>query len=87
MKTASESPLPPDWVREVHARGWVRPLLAALDALEPLGPLGAGALWVAQPALSAFLSRETVTRIAEALETPEGIEQLRRALEDEGNRG
>ena len=87
MNAASEPPLPPDWVRELRARGWVRPLLALLDALEPLGPLGAGALWIAQPALGTLISRRVLAYIAEALETPEGIETLRCALQDEERRG
>ena len=87
MSAASEPPLPPNWVRLLRERGWVRPVLVALDALEPLGPLGASALWIAQPALGSLIPRPVLAGLAEALETPEGIEKLRRVLQDEGSCG
>ncbi|MCC6803802.1 MAG: hypothetical protein IT319_13035, partial [Anaerolineae bacterium] len=39
-----------EWIRQIRARGWGDALSTALDVLEPLGPLGAQVLWVAQPA-------------------------------------
>jgi hypothetical protein len=65
----------------LKARGWGAALNVALDALEPLGPLGAQALWVFQPLSGLFGAREVVRDIALALEEPGGIEHLRQELE------
>jgi hypothetical protein len=73
----------PDWIQQVKARGLGDALSTALDVLEPLGPLGAQALWVAQPVLGLFVTHQALDHLAEALEQPGGIEQLRQMLEDE----
>ena len=39
-----------EWIEKIRARGWGDVFSTALDILEPLGPLGAQLLWVAQPA-------------------------------------
>ncbi len=78
---------PPDWVRQIQARGLDHALSVALDIFEPLGPLGAQLVWVAQPVLSAYLPREALDDLAELLERPGGIEQMRQWLEERGNRG
>ncbi len=70
-----------NWVAEVKARGWARAISLLLDAVEPLGALGAQVLYVAQPAMSVFGLGETIRGLASALETPQGIESLRAALE------
>jgi len=70
------------WVERVKARGLGDALGLALDALEPLGPLGAQVLWVLQPALGLFGAREAVKDIAQALEDPDGIARIREALEE-----
>jgi len=54
-----------------------------LDALAPVGTLGAQVLWVAQPLGSVFGWRDAISDIANALEAPEGIEDLRRRLEND----
>lgn len=59
----------------------------ALDAAEPLGPLGAQVLWAAQPALGLLMSRDVVADLAQVLETPGGVAWLRAqwtATESEG---
>ena len=71
------------WVDEVKARGWSRAALTLLDALEPLGVLGAQIAYVAQPALGVFGWRDAIGALADALETPDGTASLRAALEDE----
>jgi hypothetical protein len=73
----------PDWIQHVKARGLGEALSTALDVLEPLGPLGAQALWVAQPVLGLFVAHETLDHLAEALEQPGGVERLRQMLEEE----
>jgi len=73
----------PNWIQHVKDRGLGDALSTALDVLEPLGPLGAQALWVAQPVLGLFVARETLGNLADALEQPGGVEHLRQMLEDE----
>jgi hypothetical protein len=73
----------PAWVQQIRMRGLGDACLAALDALEPVGALGAQALLVAQPMLGAFGWREAAGGLAAALETPDGMAQLRRWLEDD----
>ncbi|RMF80044.1 MAG: hypothetical protein D6737_09535 [Chloroflexi bacterium] len=71
------------WLAVIKARGWGDTFGTVLDALEPLGPLGAQFLWVAQPALGVFIRRDTVDELARILETPDGIAWLRAQLENE----
>jgi hypothetical protein len=51
-----------------------------LAAAEPLGPLGAQLLWVAQPTLGLFMSRDRITSVARLLEQPDGLTWLREQL-------
>lgn len=74
------------WAQQAHARGLDGLLHVALDVLEPLGPLGAQLVWIVQPMLGMWISREVLQQLAETLETPGGFEQLRQQL-DEGQRG
>ncbi len=72
-----------EWITQVKVRGLAGAVGVALDALEPLGPLGAQLLWVAQPVLGVFggeSARNAANEIAEALETPEGIAHIREQL-------
>lgn len=71
------------WIQEVKARGWADALRTALDALEPLGVLGAQMLWIAQPAAGLIGGRQIVAGLAQALEDPDGINELRALLDDE----
>ncbi|MCA0455039.1 MAG: hypothetical protein LCI00_13785 [Chloroflexi bacterium] len=72
---------PPEWVIQIQARGLGSTLGLALDALEPLGVLGAQLVWVAQPVLSLWVGRETVQGFARTLETPGELEQIRYFLD------
>lgn len=74
-------PTVPEWVEQAKARGLGHALSVALDVLEPLGPLGAQVLWVAQPLLGIMVSSEALSSMAQALEEPGGIERLRQQLE------
>ena len=58
--------------------------LLLLDAMEPVAPLLAQSLWIAQPLATPFHARDAVAELAEALETPEGIMRLKQRLADEG---
>ena len=71
------------WVRWAKAHGWGPLLSVALDAFEPLGPLGAQLLWTAQPALRLFGADTSVTALAQALEDPDGIAALRAQFDEE----
>jgi hypothetical protein len=53
---------------------------ALLEAVEPLGPLGAQVLWVAQPTLGLWVPREEIATLAQRLEAPGGVAWLREQL-------
>lgn len=71
-----------DWIKRAKARGLANPLRVLLDVLEPLGPLGAQMLYIAQPASRVFGASDGVRQLAETLEEPGGIERLRRLLDE-----
>jgi hypothetical protein len=64
-------------LRAAHLDGMIGTLL---DAAEPLGPLGAQVLWVAQPTFGLFGRRDDIASLARLLETPEGWAWLRDQL-------
>lgn len=58
-------------------------LTLALNALEPIAPLGAQVLWILQPTAGLIGGkgvRSAVADFAQALETPDGIASLRAEL-------
>lgn len=65
-------------------RGWGLDELAAtlLEVAEPLAPVGAQALYVAQPALGLFWGRDEIGRLATLLEDPANLAWLRAHLTD-----
>ncbi len=75
-----------EWIKQIWARGWGAALSTALDVLEPLGPLGAQLLWVAQPAARLIGGSDAVGALAQALEEPGGIDRLRQRLEADEDR-
>lgn len=77
------------WAERLRAAGLGGLAAALLDAAEPLGPLGAQALWVAQPALGLVLPRDAVADLARVLDAPGGVAWLREQLaaaQDEAGR-
>ncbi|MEP0763250.1 MAG: hypothetical protein HRF48_11000 [Chloroflexota bacterium] len=77
------------WGQRLHAAGLGGVIAALLDAAEPLAPLGAQALWVAQPALGLLLPRDAVADLARVLDAPGGVAWLRERLataQDEADR-
>jgi|AMZC01.1.fsa_nt_AMZC01000528.1_3 hypothetical protein len=68
------------WRGRLRATPLADLLTLLLDVSEPLGPLGAQVLWVAQPALSLMVSREAVADLAQVLERPGGVAWLRAQL-------
>ena len=69
------------WITRLQDVGLAHPVGVALDALEPLGPLGAQLLWVAQPALGLFVARDTLEALGRTLEEPGGVARLRQLLD------
>ena len=68
------------WSRRLHAAHLDGLVGALLEAAEPLGPLGAQVLWVAQPTLGLWVPREEITALAQRLERPGGVAWLREQL-------
>ncbi len=68
------------WRHHLRTTPLVELLALLLDVTEPLGPLGAQVLWVAQPALGLMVSREAVADLAQVLERPGGVAWLRAQL-------
>lgn len=68
------------WSRRLHAAHLGGVIQALLDVAEPLGPLGAQALWVAQPTLGLFVPREDVAALARLLDAPGGVAWVRAQL-------
>ena len=71
------------WSGRLRALGIESLVGAVLDAAEPLGPLGAQVLWVAQPALGLIVPRDDVDGFARILDNPSGMAWLRATLLDE----
>jgi hypothetical protein len=53
---------------------------ALLDAAEPLGPLGAQLLWIAQPTLGLLVPRDEIASLARLIEAPGGVAWVREQL-------
>jgi len=68
------------WGERLRAWGLEGLVTSLLEAAEPLSPLGAQALYVAQPALGVFLPADSVGRWARALEDPATLAWLRAGL-------
>lgn len=65
----------------LHQWGLQLPALLALQAGRPLTFLGAQCLYVAQPALSLWLSPQSIHTLAHLLESSDGVNQLIARLE------
>lgn len=70
------------WIFDLKARGLDGAARTALDALGALGPLAAQALYVGQPMLRVFSQDVPLDDLAETLERPGGVEQLRAWLDE-----
>ena len=68
------------WLIRVQRWGLNGLLAALLDAAAPLAPIAGQALYVAQPTLGLFVSRQSITDLAQWLDRPEGLADLQRAL-------
>lgn len=68
------------WSARLRAAGLDDLAGAFLGAAEPLGPLGAQLLWIAQPTLGLLLPREEIDGLACLLDDPSGMAWLRSEL-------
>lgn len=68
------------WSASLRAIGLDGLAGALLDAVEPLGPLGAQLLWVAQPTLGLVMPSDEIDGLARLLDEPEGFAWLRDEL-------
>lgn len=67
----------------MSARGLGDAARTTLDALGALGPLAAQALYIGQPVLRVFGQNVPLDELAETLEQPGGVEQLRAWLDED----
>jgi len=72
-----------DWAQKARDKGYDQWLLVMLDAIEPIAPILAQGLWVAQPLAGLWGGTRTVKMLAETLEAPDGVSQLRQQLSDD----
>ncbi len=71
-----------DQISDLICRYGLRlPALIALESGRPLAFLGGQALWVAQPALSLFVSGQTLRQMAGLLESSDAVAALAARLE------
>ena len=79
-----ENPLHlPGWIDKLKRRGGAPYALMMLDVMEPLAPVLAQGLWIAQPLAGLWNGRQALGELAQLLEAPDGIETLRQHLADE----
>jgi hypothetical protein len=57
-------------------RGWNRPACLFLEASRPLALLGGQLVWMMQPLLGPYLSRDRIAGLASLLEEPEAMNAL-----------
>ncbi len=72
-----------DWIERLKRRGQAPLMLTLLDVIEPIAPALAQCLWVAQPLAGLWNGAKAVQDLAERLEEPNGVEQLRQLLSNE----
>ena len=71
------------WAARLEALGMGGLMSALLHAMRPVAPLGAGMLWIAQPALGLFIDRDDVAGWARVLEDPDALMWLSARLAGE----
>lgn len=69
-----------DWIAAAQARGYAPALQTLLDVLEPVSPLAAQMIWVLQPMGRVFGMQQVLGSLAQALESPDELDELRRQL-------
>ena len=74
---------PSDWIETARRRGNANLLLSLLDVVEPIAPVLAQGLLVAEPLALLWGGGGALRALAEQLEEPDGLEALRQQLADE----
>ncbi len=69
-----------NWADRVRAAGMQELVGALFDAAAPFSSLGGQCLYIAQPALSLFVSRDRIGELAQVLDDPNGFEWLRQTM-------
>ena len=72
-----------DWIEKVKQKGYGDIAELMLDAIEPIAPIVAQGLWVVQPLAGVWNGSNTVQSLAQLLETPDGLAELRQRLADD----
>lgn len=72
------------WIEHAKRRGHAPFLLLALEAFEPLAPALAQGLLVAQPLANLWRGGAAVRELADLLEEPDGLRELRALLAEDG---
>ena len=72
------------WIEHARRRGGAPFLLTLLEAFEPLAPALAQGLLVAQPLANLWRGGEALRELADLLEEPDGVSELRALLADDG---
>jgi len=72
------------WIEHAKRRGGAPLLLTLLEAMEPLAPALAQGLLVAQPLANLWRGGDALRELADLLEEPDGLRELRRQLADDG---
>jgi len=75
----------PAWASRVRALGLNGFLSALLDAAGPIAPLAGQLLYVAQPTLGLFIPRSSINQMAEWLDRPDALSELRAMLESDAD--
>jgi len=71
------------WIEHAKRRGGAPLLLTLLEAMEPLAPVLAQGLFVAQPLANLWPGGARLRELADLLEEPDGLRTLRYLLADE----
>ncbi len=72
-----------DWIEAAKRRGKAPFLLSLLEVIEPIAPVVAQGLLVAEPLALLWGGGGALRALSESLEEPGGLEALRRQLADE----
>lgn len=73
-----------DWIARAKQRGHAPFLLILLEAFEPLAPVLAQGLLVAQPLANFWRGGAALRELADLLEEPESLRELRDLLAEDG---